>query len=119
MPVKRRNGGRSKKNRGHTRAVHCNNCARLCGKDKIIKRFHVRNIVDASSQKDIEQALVASKFVIPKIYEKKQHCISCAIHSRIVRVRSGDDRKVREPQRRAVRTKEPGQAPPKPSTGAV
>ena len=38
MPKKRRNGGRSKKNRGHTRAVHCDHCKRLVGKDKAIKK---------------------------------------------------------------------------------
>ncbi len=100
---KKKVGGEKTNKIAKKKTVHCNNCARLVGKDKAIKRFHVRNIVDASSQKDIEQALVAQKFVIPKIYEKKQHCISCAIHSRIVRVRSGDDRKVREPARRAPR----------------
>ena len=58
MPKKRRNGGRSKKNRGHTRAVHCDHCKRLVGKDKAIKRlgiwfnnfrYHVKDMVDASS----------------------------------------------------------------------
>ena len=107
MPVKRRNGGRSKKNRGHGKAVHCNNCHRMVPKDKAIKRFHVRDIVEASSYKDIKEALVHEKFVIPKMYEKKQHCISCAIHSRIVRVRSHDERKNREPARRVRKEQEP------------
>jgi len=71
MPFKRRNGGRSKKNRGLGKVLRCNNCGRVCPKDKAVKRFHVRDIVEPSSYKDIKEALATDKFVIPKIYEKK------------------------------------------------
>jgi len=53
MPVKRRNHGRSQSNRGHTRAVDCTNCARQVPKDKAVKRYTVRDMVDASSKRDI------------------------------------------------------------------
>merc|ERR1711935_446200 len=56
--------------------------------DKAVKRFQVRNIVDASSQRDIRDASVYQTFMLPKLYMKMQYCISCAIHGRIVRVRN-------------------------------
>ena len=89
MPSKRRNNGRGKKNKGHSNTVVCLNCNRQVAKDKAIKRFAMRKLVDESSRKDIEENYAFSeKFHLPKIYLKQQYCVSCAIHARIVRVRS-------------------------------
>ena len=90
MPSKRRNNGRGKKNKGHANVVRCVNCGRCVGKDKAIKRFQMRNIVDGSSKRDIKEnyAFDEQSFYLPKIFVKVSYCISCAIHSRNVRARS-------------------------------
>ena len=96
MPSKRRNNGRNKSNKGHPNIVRCINCGRVVPKDKAIKRFQQRNMVDGSSMRDIkENYAYDQEFYMPKIFVKLAYCVSCAIHARIVRVRSGDDRKVR------------------------
>lgn len=66
-------------------------------KDKAIKRFVVRNIVDASAMRDLQEACPIDGYALPKIYRKVYYSISAAIHSRIVRVRSRKNRRNREP----------------------
>ena len=99
MPKKRRNNGRNKNHKGHSDPIHCENCFRLCPKDKAIKRFLIKNMVDGSSKRDIEEVSVYNegdeKYKMPKLYIKNQYCVSCGIHARIVRVRSTVNRRIR------------------------
>ena len=90
MPSKRRNNGRTKKNKGHSSVVNCINCGRIFPKDKAVKRFQMRKLLDESSRKDIQDASAYGKevFNLPKLYIKMNYCVSCAIHARVVRVRS-------------------------------
>ena len=95
-----RNHGRNKHGRGHTNRVRCSSTAKAIPKDKAIKRFSVRNIVDASALRDIRDASAYDNYNMPKLYIKQYYCIEAAVHQRIVRVRSKTDRKIREPPAR-------------------
>ena len=97
MTVKRRCHGRNKKGRGHVKRVRCVSTGKAIPKDKAIKRFVVRNIVDASSLRDIRESSVYENYNMPKLYIKMYYCVEAAVHQRIVRGRSRTNRKIRTP----------------------
>ncbi|RMZ75757.1 hypothetical protein DV737_g5143, partial [Chaetothyriales sp. CBS 132003] len=83
MVKKRASNGRNKKGRGHVKPIRCSNCSRCTPKDKV--------------RGDISDASVFQDYAVPKMYLKLQYCVSCAIHGKIVRVRSREGRRNRAP----------------------
>ena len=91
MPFKRKNRGRAKGGKGHTDYVQCSMCGGLVPRDKAKKVTSSCSFVDPQLSRELraQGAFIATSRTM------KYYCISCAIHRRVVRVRSGEDRKSR------------------------
>ncbi|MHA1271167.1 MAG: 30S ribosomal protein S26e [Candidatus Helarchaeota archaeon] len=89
MPKKRKSGGRSKGKQGTRGRVQCSKCGRMVPADKAKKITVYSSPVDYRMQKELR----SQGTYIPRIAHIKTLCISCAIHTRKIKIRAKKDRK--------------------------
>ena len=91
MPLKRASRGRTKGGKGSSGTVQCTNCGQTVPKDKAKKVTGRINLVEHTLAKELraQGAYIATATVL------KTYCISCAIHFKILKIRSADSRRKR------------------------
>ena len=92
MVKKRKSGGHTGSSGGRDVMVSCDNCGRLTprGKAKQITRYV--SYADAQITKELRDAGA----ILPRDKVTQYLCISCAIHSHKIHIRSNADRKKHE-----------------------
>merc|ERR1711959_771260 len=86
---------------GHVKRVRCESSGAMVPKDKAVKKFIVKDLVETSVQRDLLDSIVTDGtrvigYILPKFISKVYYSISAALHSRIRRVRSREMRRIRE-----------------------
>ena len=60
----------------------CEARANALAQDKAIKRYSVKNMVEAAAVRDLSDASAYKEYALPKLYIRLAYCISCAIHAK-------------------------------------
>ncbi len=92
MPLKRASRGRRKGGKGSSDRIQCVNCGATVPRDKAKKITSRLNLVEHALAKELKTQ--GTYIATPKIL--KWYCISCAIHFRILKIRSESSRRQRQ-----------------------
>lgn len=91
MPKKRASRGRRKGSKGSSDRIQCTNCGATVPRDKAKKVTSRLNLVEHTLAKELraQGAYIAAPTIL------KWYCISCAIHFKILKIRSASKRRER------------------------
>ena len=92
MPKKRKSGGRTGSSSGRDGQVQCNKCGRMVPRGKAKRVSSYVNLMDATIRKELQDAGA----IMPTRRVTHWYCISCAIHTHKIHIRSGESRHNRD-----------------------
>jgi len=93
VPKKRKSRGRHKGDKGKEPMVQCDKCGALVPRSKAKKLTVWSCPVDPQLAKELRE----KGAIIPRYKITKYYCIRCAVFYGIVRIRSEEERKIKEP----------------------
>jgi len=89
MAKKRKSSGRHTGGKGRSGMVQCSKCGALVPRDKAIKVSRPVSLVDASLARELRKAGT----FIPRVSALRYMCVSCGVHSGVVKVRAREERR--------------------------
>jgi small subunit ribosomal protein S26e len=89
MVKKRKSGGHTGTSGGRDARIHCNNCGNLVPRGKAKKFTKYLTLADPQISKELR----AAGAILPRERVTEWLCVSCAIHSHRIHIRSNDERK--------------------------
>jgi small subunit ribosomal protein S26e len=92
MVKKRKSGGHTGSSSGRDVLISCDNCGRLTPRGKAKRVTRYLSLADAQITKELRDAGA----ILPRERVSQWLCVSCAIHSHTIRIRSNSDRKKHE-----------------------
>lgn len=89
MVKKRKSGGRTGSSSGRDKPIQCASCGRFVPRGKAKRVTKYVSLVDATIGKELREAGA----IVPRRQVSTWYCVSCAIHTHRVHIRSDDDRR--------------------------